>query len=178
MDWQWDIPKAPVTNPILRGILHGWQAGITSFVSGAPMSVGFTTVVAVDITGTASLGPRIVVTDNPVLPRGERTFSRNFRPDVFQVPARGTIGNAATTIIRGPGMNNWDTAIFKDFPIRERMRFQYRLELYNALNHAQFTGLDTTARFDAQGNQVNTRLGEFTSARPPRTIQMALRFYF
>jgi hypothetical protein len=75
-------------------------------------------------------------------------------------------------------MNNWDIAVFKDFPVRERMRFQYRWEVYNAFNHTQFSSLDNTARFDPQGNQVNTRLGEFLSARPPRVMQMALRFYF
>jgi hypothetical protein len=179
MDWQWNVPKAPVQNRVLRYALHDWQlSGITSFVSGAPLPVGFTTTTPIDITGTASLSPRIDVTANPVLPKSERTFSRNFRTDVFRLPARGTIGTAATTIIRGPGMNNWDIAVFKDFPVRERMRFQYRWEVYNAFNHAQFTTLDTTARFDPQGNQVNTRLGEFLSTRAPRVMQMALRFYF
>ena len=179
LDWLWNTPKAPVRNPVLTKVLNDWQlSGITSFVSGAPQSVGFSTVVATDITGTASLGPRIVLTGNPVLPKSERTFSRNFRTDVFAVPARGTVGNAAKTFLRGPGRNNWDIAIFKDFPIREKMRFQYRLELYNAFNHAQFSGMDTTARFDALGNQVNSRLAEFTSALAPRVMQMALRFQF
>jgi hypothetical protein len=50
--------------------------------------------------------------------------------------------------------------------------------VYNAFNHTQFSALDTTARFDAQGNQVNSRLGEFTSALAPRTMQLALRFQF
>ena len=44
--------------------------------------------------------------------------------------------------------------------------------------HTQFSGLDTTARFDPQGNQVNTRLGEFTGAFSSRVMQLALRFYF
>jgi hypothetical protein len=178
-DWVYNVPRAPVENPILKTVLHDWQlSGITSFVSGAPTSVGFTTVVATDITGTASLGPRINLTGNPVLPKGERAFSRNFRTDVFALPARGTVGNAAKTFLRGPGRNNWDIAVFKDFPVRESMRFQYRLEMNNAFNHAQFNGMDTTARFDAQGNQVNTRLAEFTSALSPRVMQMALRFQF
>ena len=81
--------------------------------------------------------------------------------------------------IRGPGINNWDVALFKNFPIyKERVRMQFRTELYNAFNHTQFTGLDTGARFDPQGNQVNARLGEFTAARSPRVIQFALRMYF
>ena len=128
--------------------------------------------------GSGSQGARVVVLSGPVLPKGERTFSRNFRTDVFRVPTRGTIGNSAPTIIRGPGIDNWDIAIFKDFPLRDRTKFQFRWELYNAFNHTQFNGLDTGARFDPQGNQVNTRFGEFTSARSPRVMQFALRFTF
>jgi hypothetical protein len=68
--------------------------------------------------------------------------------------------------------------VFKNFPIREAMRLQFRWELYNAFNHTQFTALDTATRFDAQGNQVNARFGEFTSAAAARRIQLALRLSF
>lgn len=180
LDWIYDIPNLKVEARPLRWLLHHWQAsGITSFVSGAPLSISYTTTVGYDVTGTPSQGARVVVLDNPVLPKSQRTFSRNFRTEVFRLPARGTIGNAARTQIRGPGINNWDVAIFKNFPlVGESMRVQFRWELYNAFNHTQFSGLDTTARFDLAGNQVNTRFGEFTSARSPRVMQLALRFYF
>jgi len=112
------------------------------------------------------------------LSKSERSFYRNFRTDVFALPARGTIGNAANTLIRGPGINNWDLSLFKTFPVREAMRFQFRCELYNAFNHTQFSALDTTARFDASGNQVNANFGAFTAARQPRVMQLALRLYF
>ncbi|MEO7653537.1 MAG: hypothetical protein ABIZ80_24020, partial [Bryobacteraceae bacterium] len=179
LNWLWESPKTPWSNIAARTVLNGWQlSGITSFVSGQPLTVGFSQVVATDLTGTPSISPRIVLTGDPVLPESERTFSRNFRTDVFRLPARGTLGNAAKTIIRGPGINNWDVAIFKNFPLNERMRFQFRWEMYNIFNHTQFSSLDTAARFDAQGNQVNTRLGEFTTARDPRIMQFALRFYW
>jgi hypothetical protein len=179
LDWLWDLPNAPVQNPVARTVLNGWQlSGITSFVSGAPLGVSYSTTVATDITGTPSQGARVVVTGDPVLPKSERTFSRNFRTEVFQVPARGTIGNSAKTVIRGPGINNWDMALFKNFPIRDKARLQFRWELYNAFNHTQFSALDAAARFDPQGRQVNARFGEFTAARSPRVMQFALRFYF
>lgn len=178
-DWLWDVPNAPVRNPLLRTVLNDWQlSGITSFVSGAPLGVSYSTTVSTDITGTASQGARVVVTGDPVLPKSERTFSRNFRTEIFQMPARGTIGSAAKTVIRGPGINNWDMAVFKNFPIHESARLQFRWELYNAFNHTQFSGLDAAARFDPQGNQVNGRFGEFTAARSPRVMQFALRLYF
>jgi hypothetical protein len=179
VNWLWDVPKAPWTNPVVRAVVNNWQiSGIASFVSGAPSGIGYSMVTAMDITGSPTDGARIVVTGDPVLPKSQRTFERNFRTDVFQPPARGTIGNAAKTLIRGPGINNWDLAIFKSFPIREPVRLQFRWELYNAFNHTQFSSLDTTARFDAQDQQVNTRFGAFTAARNPRQMQFALRFHF
>lgn len=177
--WVWDTPKIPWANPVAKLVFNDWQVnGIAIFSSGAPLGVGFSTTTGMDITGSPTDGARIVVTGNPVLPKSERTFSRNFRTEVFQLPAKGTIGNAATTLIRGPGINNWDVAVFKNFPIREQMRFQFRCEMYNAFNHTQFSGLDTSARFDPAGNQVNPTFGQFTSARNPRQMQLALRFYF
>lgn len=54
-----DVPNLAVHNLILRGALHGWQlSGITSFSSGAPLPVTFTTTTATDISGTPDLTPR------------------------------------------------------------------------------------------------------------------------
>jgi len=179
LNYQWELPKFPVPNRVAGYLLNHWQiSGITSFISGQPLPVSFSTTVATDITGSPTDTARVVVVDNPVMPKGEQTFSRFFRNDVFRVPARGTIGNAAKTIIRGPGINNFDVAIFKDFPIRESIRAQFRAEMYNAFNHTQFSSVDNAARFDPPGIQVNTRLGEMTGTHPPRRIQLALRFYF
>lgn len=180
LNYVWDIPNANLANPVLRHIRNGWQiSGITSFISGAPLGIGLATTSALDITGTPSQGARVVVLSNPVLPKEERTFDRNFRTDVFRLPAVGTIGNAAKTVLRGPGNNNWDLAVFKNFPVAERVNLQFRSEFYNAFNHAQFSGLDTTTRFDpATGAQVNSGLGRFTAARNPRQIQFAVRASF
>jgi hypothetical protein len=179
INYVWSIPKGPWKNPVVKMAMSDWQlSGITSFVSGQPLGVGYSTTYSVDVTGTPSQGSRVVVRGNPVLPKGDRTFAKNFNTSVFQMPAVGTIGNAAKTVIRGPGINNWDTALFKNFPIHEAANLQFRWELYNVFNHTQFAGLDTTARFDPTGAQVNTRFGQYISARNPRIMQLALRFYF
>ncbi len=180
LNWLYDIPSLGVGNKALDRIINHWQlSGIVSFVSGNPMSVGYGTTTAVDFTGTPTQGARIVVLDNPILPKSERTFDRFFNTEVFRMPAVGTFGSAARTVIRGPGINNWDVALFKNIPLTERMRFQFRCETYNTFNHTQFSGLDTTARFDtATGQQVNTRFGELTAARPARIMQLGLRFLF
>jgi hypothetical protein len=176
----YDLPRLRTTNSVLTQVFSGWQvSGITNFVSGSPTSVGLATVTAYDVTGSASQGARPDITGDPVLPKSERTFSRNFNTDVFKLPRQGTYGNSSPFPIRGPGINNWDIALFKNFPIHESVRMQFRWELYNAFNHTQFSGLDTTARFDVNtGEQVNARFGEFTAARNPRIMQFNLRVYF
>ena len=118
------------------------------------------------------------MTGDAVLAKGERTFSRNFRTEVFRRPALNTFGNSGVTQIRGPGINNWDMVLMKNLPIKERLRIQFRAEAYNVFNQTQFSTLDTATRFDAAGNQVNARFGEFLAARPPRVMQFALRLYF
>jgi hypothetical protein len=90
----------------------------------------------------------------------------------------GTIGNAARTNLRGPGINNWDIALFKNIPVQERVKMQFRAEFYNAFNHTQFSSFDASARFDAAGRQVNARFGEYTASRTPRILQFALRVNF
>ncbi len=175
----WDLPRSRVANPVVRQVLDGWQlSSIVTFASGQPLAIGYGTTVPVDITGSPTDGARVVLTGEPTLSRSEQTRTRFFDTSVVRLPAVGTIGNAAKFNLRGPGINNQDWAVFKNFFIREPLRLQFRCETYNAWNHTQFIGVDTTARFDPQGNQVNNRLGELTSARAPRIIQFALRFYF
>jgi hypothetical protein len=182
LNWTYDVPRVSQVwnNAVVRGILDDWQfSGIGRFQSGAPTGVGYSLVNAVDITGSPTDGARVVVVENPVLPKSERTFSRNFNTNAFRPPTVGTIGNAAKYVFRGPGTNNWDISLFKNIDVGiERVKLQFRTELYNAFNHTQFSSVDTTARFDAVGNQVNTRFGEFTGASPARRIQLALRVNF
>ena len=175
-----DVPNLPVRGALLRGALHGWQlSGITSFISGAPLSVGYSLTTAVDISGTPDLTPRPVVTGNASLPKSRQTFNQFFDTSVFHLPAVGTIGNAGRTVIRGPGLNNWDMAVAKSFPLREKLRLQLRMEAYNAFNHTQFTGVNTTAQFNpANGQQGNAAFGQFTSTANPRQVQLAVKLNF
>ena len=97
---------------------------------------------------------------------------------MFSRPARGNPGNSPKDVLRGPGINNSDVTLFKNIPFGGARRLQLRWEMYNVFNHTQFSGLDTTARFDAAGNQVNARFGQVTSTRAPRIMQVAMRFVF
>lgn len=179
INWIWEVPSFSLRNSVLDKVVNHWQiSGVTSMISGSPITVGYSFVTAKDITGTPDQAARIVVLSNPVLPKGDRTFATNFRTDVFAPPAVGTVGNAARTLLRGPGVNNWDLAVSKNFKFRERVQLLFRCEMFNAFNHTQFSAWDTGARFDAQGKQVNPTLGQATAARNPRQMQMALRLVF
>jgi hypothetical protein len=93
-------------------------------------------------------------------------------PAVFARPSRGDFGNAPKDVFRNPGTHNWDFSLFKNIPLTSESRYlQFRWEIYNAFNHTQWSSIDTTARFDASGNQVNTRFGQVNGARPARVIQ-------
>jgi hypothetical protein len=181
INYTWELPRASrlADHVVVKALFDNWQvSGLTSIASGTPSGIGFTTVDATDITGGGD-GARIVVTGNPILERGERGLTRWFNTAVFARPARGDFGNAPKDVIRLPGTHSWDFSLFKNVPLWSEQRFlQFRLELYNAFNHTQFSGVDTTARFDAQGKQVNTRFGQVTAAREPRYMQLSLRFTF
>lgn len=180
-NYTWDVPAASRlwNNRAVRFGLDNWQiSGITAFVSGQPSGVGFSTTDGADLSGGGD-GTRIIVTGRAALPHGERTQRQWFNTSVFARPQRGDPGNAPRDVFRGPGHNNWDISIVKNFPLYSEARFfQFRTELYNAFNHTQFSGVDSTARFDPQGNQVNARFGEVTSARTARVLQLSLRVTF
>lgn len=166
-------------NAVTRTVFNGWQvSGFGVMASGFPTGVDYTTTDNADITGGGD-GARINVRSKAQLPHGERTFSRWFDPTVFARPARGDFGNAPKDVYRGPGLNSWDLSAFKNIPLgSERRYLQFRSEFYNAFNHTQFSAVDSTARFDPAGNQVNARLGQVTAARSARVIQLALTLRF
>ena len=148
-----------------------------AFGEGLP-NPGFSTVDSTDITGSTE-GARIIVVGDTCIPKSDRTFFRNFNTAAFARPARGSFGNVGVDSMRGPGINNWDVNVTKRFPLFSESRYiQFRAELFNAWNHTQFSGLYTTARFDANGNQVDPNFGAFSSARAPRTVQLSLRVAF
>jgi hypothetical protein len=52
--------------------------------------------------------------------------------------ARAAFGTTSYDSLIGPGLNNWDTGIHKNFPIYEQVNFTLRGEFFNAWNHTQF----------------------------------------
>lgn len=61
------------------------------------------------------------------------------------------------------GNGSRDISVFKNFPILSESRIiQFRGEFYNMFNRKLFSAIDSTVRFGAAGNQVNTRLSQVT----------------
>jgi hypothetical protein len=182
ISFTYEIPRASNLwhNQVVKGVFDNWQlSGIVSMQSGAPLGIGLGFVNAVDITGSPTDGARVNVMQNPILPKDQRTFAKNFNTAAFRAPAVGTAGNASRYVVRGPGLNNWDMSLYKNIPLyRERVKLQLRGEFYNAFNHTQFTNWNTSATFDAQGNQANALFGQATAATPARRIQVAMRLAF
>jgi hypothetical protein len=65
-----------------------------------------------------------VLTGPVQLDRGSRGFTRWFATENVALPAKGAFGNAPKDVFRGPGTNNWDISVFKNIPLKERVRMQ------------------------------------------------------
>jgi hypothetical protein len=173
-------------NAFSRQALNGWQlSGIASFIGGAPTTINYTFVTANDITGASGVGidSRVDLSCDPNLSRGDRTFSHTLNTSCVHAPtAPGElgIGNASKYPFIGPGVENFDISLYKNFQLgsNETRKLQFRVETYNAFNHTQFTAVDNNARFDSTGKQVNTGFSQYTAAAPSRRLVLALKFYF
>jgi len=180
INWLWDIPNASKIwdNGFTRALLNDWNlSGIATFQSGSPQNITFTTVDGTDLTGGGD-GIRVDIAGSPFVSKGERTFYRQLDTSVFRRPAKGTFGNMGRGLLSNPGTNNFDLSLSKDFTVKERLKFRLLFEGFNAFNHTQFSGVDTTARFDINGVLQATTFGRVNAARTPRVGQASLRVTF
>ena len=176
VNYTYETPRLQRMHAVVRHVAGSWQlSGIAQFVSGTPAAISLTTVDGTDLTGGGD-GQRVNVVGDA---KNDSTFFQWFNPAAFARPGKNDPGNAGKWSVRNPGVNNWDLALSKQFPLHsERRLFQFRWEAYNAFNHTQYTGLNTTARFDLAGLQTNALFGQVTSTRAPRVMQGSLRFIF
>jgi hypothetical protein len=184
MNYMYDIPKLSSKLNILlvRFLFDNWQAnGTGTLQSGRPWNIGYGLAYSLaDFMGGGDYN-RVFVTQKATLDHGERSTDRTFNTSAFAPPTvRGVFpGNAPSDVFRGPGRINFDMSFYKTFKLfREGKSVQFRWENYNIFNHASWNSVDNTARFDQQGNQVNTRFGKVIGALTPRVMQLALRFTF
>src|SRR5262249_5339407 len=181
VNYVWDLPKLSkyANNVVVRSVFDNWQlAGVSTFASGLPTPVFLNTTDGADITGGGD-GARVMLVGQPQLSWGDRSFERFFNTSAFGRPPQGYYGDAPVAPVRGPGINNWDLTLMKQFKLwNESSRIQFRCEFYNVWNHSQFNSVDVGATFDPSGNQVNPTFGQLNGNRSARVIQLSLRLTF
>ncbi len=157
----YELPLFKDHSKMTGKILGGWQiSGITNYQSGTARNLGLTG-------GTIGLATRPNVTGALTYPK---TVAQWFSTSGFAAPAYGFYGNAGRDLIRGPGMAQWDIALFKTFHITENVAFTLRGESFNVFNHTNFDGLSLSY---GAGN-----FGQVTSARIPRLMEVSAKIEF
>jgi hypothetical protein len=156
-----DGPKA------LDLVAGGWSlTGIATFQTGVPFILS-----TVNTTGSPLVTHRPNRTcDGSLGSVNPRVDPQFLDTSCFSVPAQGFFGTSSRNPLHGPGVNNWDVGIQKHFTVAEDIRVQFRGELFNAFNHAQFG--------NPNGNASTVNFGLIGSARRPRVVQLALKLLF
>ncbi|MBV9508310.1 MAG: TonB-dependent receptor [Acidobacteriia bacterium] len=176
VNWQYDIPSFKEGNKLVIGVTRHWQiSGVASFSDGVPL-----TITPIFLSNTLGGGDpqRINLTCNPNLSRSNRSVAEYFNTSCVQFPG-GTIGNSGRNNIKGPGRNNFDFALFRNFNLgNEKRTLVFRAEAYNAFNHLQINTIDTSPRYTAAGAQIDPTFGQALSAYPARQLQFSLRLRF
>lgn len=91
--------------------------------------------------------------------------------DAFALAASGVIGNSGRNTLRGPGVNVFDAALLREFPLHDTANLEFRWEVFNVTNTTEFG--------QPNNNFSSGSTGQITSlAGDPRVMQVALRLSF
>jgi hypothetical protein len=140
----WEIPGAASQMKPVAWVTHGWQLGsIVTVSAGHP----FTAIVAGDALGLNSSVPynypdrlNLPGCSTPVNPGNPNAY---IKLSCFAAPTPATrLGNAGRNVLVGPGLFDWDASVFKNnhiTRISETFNIQFRAELFNIMNHTNFS---------------------------------------
>jgi len=208
-DWSYadyDRPNTFVANLVYQtpkvasgplGLLaNDWQiSGIYRWMSGTPYTLNFSipNIGAAQLTGSdGNNNARVVVTCDPGKGWSSDPY-KQLNTACFAPPQPGSDGTESPRFfLHGPPVNNLDLSISKAFRLVKGAKIEVRLDMFNALNTTQFTGVNSSVSFasltdktvtnnalDASGNVVrNQGFGSITGVRPPRTLQFVTRITF
>jgi len=199
-----DLPVGPGhrllgwNNGVNRQVFGGWQiSGITSIQSGTPFTVFNSSA---DFSGFNQFNDRPDVVGTGALPQNNSNPDKAFDPAYFgcattpkldcskAVPHFGRVGTSGRNQYYGPGLQNWNFAVAKVFPLgTERVRLRFRADFFNLFNHTNFAnpvGSQSSGNFgkitatvgSATATAVGTTAGVVGGG--PRVIQGALRVEF
>jgi hypothetical protein len=158
---------------------EGWElSGITRFSTGLPVTLvnfGDNSLLGSEPNGINNFG-----VDEPDYNGGPLNLNHNprnglsyFNTAQFSENALGSPGTAQRRFFYGPGMDDYDMALLKNVRLNESKSFQFRVEAFNAFNHAQFFGPQAV-----DGNIDSSTFGQVISATPPRLVQFGAKFFF
>ncbi|HEV2103031.1 MAG TPA: TonB-dependent receptor [Candidatus Acidoferrum sp.] len=149
--------------------IGGWQLNaIYALQGGTPFSItasGNPSSTRADLVGKISVHPGNL---NNYVDSAAFAVPATTGAGVYIAP-----GTSGRDIIRGPGLSNIDLAVFKNFPITERVKGQFRVQAYNLTNTPHFANPNDT-------NLNDGHIGEITSVQTNswRQVELALRFTF
>jgi hypothetical protein len=199
----YDIP-APKTHGLVTAILQGWSLENLVLARSAPpvdLTDGNFSQLFSDFT-LGNIRPDIVPGQplylyGPQYPGG-KAFNRAAFTDPPIDPNTGFTplrqGDASRNLLSGFRAAQWDFAVHRDFPLHESMRLQFRVEMFNVLNHPNFAppggcfGLTCSVPFGLSTQTLGQYLGgnnvggggfsPLYQLGGPRSIQFALKLHF
>jgi len=162
-------------NFLEHGVLGGWElSGVTVAQSGTPINVTYSPDTLGLGGGTTNRPDRV---GNPR--NAPKTVDQWFNTGAFAAPAAPWAGGAnqgfgtsGKDAVVGPGLFNWNLALFKSIPFsgKENPHLELRVESFNTFNHTQFNGVDT--------GYTDGNFGQVTSTYDPRELQFGGKFVF
>src|SRR5437870_1330076 len=182
------LPSFKSRGSLVSSILGNWQLnGIVTLLSGIPLDInsgigGLYFGLAAG--APAGFRPDLVPGVPIYLHLPDKTKYLN--PAAFALPAPGKFGNLRRGTVRQPGLTNVDFSVAKNWKVKEKYGIQFRAEMFNLFNHTQFNAFSNAlganfsgATFTAFNNTLGTgTFGQLSSARPPRNIQLGIKFNF
>ena len=159
-------------NRALDLLAGGWQLnGILTLQDGLPFTVLSgtpTSMAGVNLDHADVNGPVTIYNGKSDADK----VAKYFDTSAFSLPALGTFGTSGRNILRGPGYADFDTGLFKNFTIHDQSHLEVRWEVFNALNHANFTNPNATWNSSLFGQLTATKTGA------GRVMQIAAKIVF
>jgi Carboxypeptidase regulatory-like domain len=159
VNYSWNIPTPESFSGVSRAFWGGWVlGGIFTAQTGPPFSVTLRNDQA--RTGDSRVGsssggqrpdfnPAPGCTPNAINPGQPSNY---LHMQCFAFPALGVLGNLGRNTLRGPGLEEFDFSLFKNWPLwQEKMRLQFRAEFFNLFNHVNLQAPKVKV-FDNKGN--------------------------
>ena len=184
----YELPFGKSTSGFLKYAVAGWQINTLAFwQSGIPF-----TVLDAAFSPALSNVSTLVTTDRPNVVSGasyaptNQSYSNWINLNAFTPQTKGTVGDESRTQLYGPHQRSVDFSLFKDFPLKERMKLQFRAEVYNLSNTENFGQPNVTiTKWSSNlpgGVPLNAgQFGQITASNAalnPRLFQLAMKLLF